>query len=223
MSVQVIVERGRLALAGVPRLQRRHLRRDVHVLRVGCRENAAVRRLEVRHLQDLLGAEVAEIDHADAAVRAVVDVKPAAVILAVGLAQRRVMRVAPPQVGLAVGDGVVGRVRSARGPLPERALRPVGAVAIALPRLGCEDGNRLQQPHRRHANHVHLARMTARREQHVFVAPSRRHEGLEGPGGVLGAQTARLRNLEEPCLSAGPQLAARDRRRCYQHERHHHE
>ena len=38
-----------------------------------------------------------EVDHADPAVRAVVDVEPAAVVLAVGLAQRRVVRVSPAQ------------------------------------------------------------------------------------------------------------------------------
>ena len=39
------------------------------------------------HVNDLLGLEVAEVDHRDAAVRAIVDVEEAPVVLAVGLAR----------------------------------------------------------------------------------------------------------------------------------------
>ncbi len=46
-------------------------------------------------LDDLLGFEVAEINHADSSMRFVIDKEPLAIVFAVGFTQRRVMGVAP--------------------------------------------------------------------------------------------------------------------------------
>jgi hypothetical protein len=91
VAIQVIVEGDPLAFARVPRLEGRDFRRDVDVLRIRRGEDAAVRRLQIGHVQHLFRPEVAQIDHADAAVRAVVDIEPAAVVVAVGLAQCRMV------------------------------------------------------------------------------------------------------------------------------------
>ena len=65
----------------------------------------------------------------------------------------------------------------------KRLLRPVGTVAVTLPRLRRKDGDGLQQPHRRHPDDVDLTGVSAGGEQQVFVASA-------GGTNVLNARAA---------------------------------
>ena len=83
-----LLQRHELVLVGG-----RILRRLDHVVGVLGDEGAAVGGLEQRVDHDLLGFEVVQVDHRDARVGLVVDEQPAAVVLAVGLGDRRVVGV----------------------------------------------------------------------------------------------------------------------------------
>jgi len=160
----------------------------VDVLGVRGREHAAVRGLQVRQVEDLLGLEVAQVDHADAPVGAVVDVDPAAVVVAVGLRERRVVRVTPAQRLL-----VLRRV----GALLEDLLAPVGTEAVAGPGVGGEDGDGLEQLHRRHADDVDLAGVPTGGEHQVVVVFARGDVGGQRGLRLLPGQAAFARGERE--------------------------
>src|SRR5581483_6386104 len=82
---------GRCLWAGAPRSARRPAR-----IRCWRDERAAVQARDVRDgPQNLLRLHVAQVNARDAVVRVVVDEEPAPVVIAFGLAERRVMHVAP--------------------------------------------------------------------------------------------------------------------------------
>ena len=178
--LQMVLDRDLAAGRGVPAGERGDLGGDVDVAGVRGGEDAAVRGLDVGDLQHLLGPEVGEVDHPDPPVRAIVDVDPAPVVVAVGFRQRRMVAVAPAQ-----RLAVVRRHASGR----ERRLRPVGAVAVPLPRLRREDGDGLEQAHRGDAEGQDLSGVSARREQHVVVVLAGRDERLERVRRVLRGQS----------------------------------
>ena len=145
-------------------------RRDVHVLAVRRDEAPAVRGLQVRHVEDLLGLEVAQIDHRDPAVRPVVDVEVPTVVRALGLRERRVVGVAP-------GERV--RLRRVRA-LAQHDVALVGAVAVALPRVRREHRDHLRAGASTARRSTHdLAGVPARRHHEVLVVLAARHVGLQ--------------------------------------------
>ena len=163
------------------------------VLGVRRHERAAVVRDHELVDHDLLGLEVPKIDHGDARVRLVVDEEELAVVVAVGLGERRVVRVAPEDllvVHLALGEHV---------------HRLLGAEAPALPGLGGEHGDDLEEPHRGHPDHQDLPGVAARREQQVVVHLTGRHEGLQSRRDVGLAQATGLRDVSDiarrPCAA----------------------
>jgi hypothetical protein len=109
---------------------------------------------------DLLGDEVREVDDRDPRVGLVVDEDELAVVVAGGLGQRRVVHVGPRDVAagaVATGEHALGLI----------------AVAVALPRLGREHADVLEDAHARHADHDEVAAVTARRErQYSSCRPS---------------------------------------------------
>jgi hypothetical protein len=134
----------------------------------------------VRIRDDLLGLEVAEIDHRDAGIGLVVDEEVLPVVVASGFRERGMMRVAP-------GDIMIGHA-----PVGHQLLVFLGAGRVPLPGLRREHGDHLEEAHRRHADHHDLPGMTARAEQEVLVHPPRGLVGLErgqdvGVGEVAGA------------------------------------
>ena len=154
---------------GALRHRAREARRHHRVLGVGRHERRGVVAVQVGHrAQDLLGLEVAQVDARQPAVH-LVDEEPAAVVVALGLRERRMVRVAPREL----------------------AQHLLGIVIETVPRggVGREDRNGGQMPHRREAVDVHLPGVAARREHVVLVQVARRHVGLlRGHGQVrLGA------------------------------------
>ncbi|TLD45613.1 MAG: hypothetical protein FAZ92_02125 [Accumulibacter sp.] len=130
-------------------LQRcRVLRRLDHVLGVRRDEGTAVFGLEDRVDDDLLGLEVAQVDHRQPRVRLVVDEQELAVVLALRLRDRRVVRVAP-------GDFLA----------VDPTLRQDGfrafVEAVALPGLGSEHTDVLENAHRGDAIDDHLPGLAA--------------------------------------------------------------
>jgi hypothetical protein len=112
---------------------------------------------DVGVLDDLLGAEVAQVDHGHARVGLVVDEDPLAVVVAVGLAQRRVMGVAHANLDAIDVAGI------------QDLLGGDIADAVALPGFGREDGDILEDAHGGHADHDQVARVAARGEEIVLI------------------------------------------------------
>jgi len=108
---------------------------------------------------------------------------------------RRVVRVAP---------GDVLAVDPAGGQDGFRAL----VETVALPRLGSEHSDVLEDAHRRDAVDDHLTRLTAGREGNEFVALAGRHVGLRRSQDVLLRQAATLHHI----LQRLGRLQAADRR-----------
>jgi len=186
--------------------RRRVLRRLDDVLGVRRGEGAAVFGLEDRVDDDLLGLEVAQVDHRQPRVGLVVDEQELAVVLALRLGDRRVVRVAPGDV-LAV----------------DPALRQDGFRAfvetVALPRLGSEHTDVLENAHRGDAIDDHLPGLAAGREGDELVALAGRYVGLGRSQDVLLRKAATLHHI----LQRFGRLQAADRRtaepRCEQHRR----
>ena len=164
-------------------LQRRGVLRGLDdVLGVRADEGAAVFGLEDRVDHDLLGLEVAQIDHGDARVGLVVDEEELAVILAVGLGNCRVVRIAPGDV-LAVDLA-----------LCQHGLG-VLVVAVALPGLGGEYADVLEDAHRRHGVDDDLAALAAGTEGDEFVALAGRHIGFRRSQKVLLGKVAAFQDI----------------------------
>ncbi len=119
--------------------------------------------VEDRVGDDLLGFEIAEIDDRQPAVRLVIDEEELTVILAPGLAQGGMVRIPP---GERPPPDTGGRARG-------RQRRLLHAVAVALPRLGREDGDAAQDPHRWEPDRQHLPRVAARCKHDIFIELSR--------------------------------------------------
>ncbi|EXI83786.1 MAG: hypothetical protein AW11_04070 [Candidatus Accumulibacter regalis] len=154
------------------RQRRRILRSLDHVLGVGRDEGAAMLGLVDRVDDDLLGFEIAQVDHRQAWVGLVVDEQELAIVLTLGLRHRRVVRVTPGNV-LAV-DLALGKDR----------LRAF-VKAIALPGFRREHTDVLEDAHRRHTIDDDLSRLATGRESDELVALSGRHIGLGGGEQVL--------------------------------------
>ncbi len=133
------------------------------VLGVRRDERRAVNARDVRDgPEDLLRLEVAQVDPRHAAVH-VVDEEPAAVVVAVGFREGRVVHVAPGQVA-------------------EHRLRLV-VIAVARGRVGRVHRDRRKVAHRGDAVDVDLARVASRGEQVELVEVARRDVGLLGGDG----------------------------------------
>jgi hypothetical protein len=161
-----------------------------HVLGVRRDEGGAVVGLEDRIGDDLHRREVLEIDHRHARVGLVADEEEFAVVIAIGLAQVRMMGVAPAHLHAAA---IARR---------QHALGLVVARPPALPRLGREDGDVLEDAHARDAEHEDLPRLTARGEDVVVVLPPGRHVGLEGGRHVGVGEAPRLHQLRDAGAAA---------------------
>ena len=171
----VVVERG------VAAAQRRGVLAALDdPLGVGRDEGSAVVHVGDRVLDDLLGLEVLQVDHGDARMGLVVDEDELAVVVAGRLRERRVVGVRP--VDWLVGSRVAGG---------QDVLGADRADAPALPRLGREDADDLEQAHRRQADHEHLPAVAARAEHHVLVVRATGHVGLQRGRHVVGRQAAR--------------------------------
>ncbi len=144
---------------------------------------------QVGVLDDLLGFEVAQVDHGHAGARLVVDEQELAVIVAGRLAQGRVVGVAHADLGVADVAAV------------QDFLGVLGAVAVALPRFGRKDGDALEDAHRGDADDDNGAGLAAGHEEVVFVQlaagrvghhsgahVSRRQAALVGYGDDVGGQ-----------------------------------
>ena len=162
----------------LPADRRGVLRAFDHVFGVGRDERAAVVVDGIRVLDQLLGLEVAQIDHRQAGVGLVVDEHELAVVLALRLRDVGVVRVAPLQLA------AVGHVAA----LQDFVGRT--AETVALPRLGGEHGQHFQDAHRRHADDQHLPGLAAGREHDVRVGLAGRHVGLDGGVHVIRRQAA---------------------------------
>jgi hypothetical protein len=160
------------------------LRRLHHVLGVGRDEGAAMLRLEEGIDDDLLGLEVVQVDDGDPGIRLVVDEQPAAVVVAVGLRQGGM-------VGIAVGD-----VLAANAPLGEHGLGLV-IEAVALPGLGGEDPDVLEDAHRRDAIDDDLAGLAAGTESQVLIACAGGRVGLGCGQQILFRQATALHHAFE--------------------------
>ncbi len=152
------------------------------VVGVGRHERAAVVADGDRVLDDLLHFKVAQVDDRHAGVGLVVDEQEVTVIVTVGLAEGRMMGVGPGE-RLAV-DGLTT--------LSQNFLRAQLAIAEALPRLRGEDGDLLQDAHRRQTNDVHLARLAAGGELIVLVVLAAGGVGLDRGGDVGRGQATLL-------------------------------
>jgi hypothetical protein len=163
--------------------QRRGILRGLdHVLGVGTDEGAAVLRLEDRVDHDLLGLEVAQVDHRQARVGLVVDEQELAVVLAVGFGNGRMVGIAP------------GNVLAVDAALLQHVLRAF-VEAIALPGLRREYADVLEDAHRGNRIDDHLARLTAGTEGDEFIALAGWHVSLRRRQQILLAQPARLQHV----------------------------
>ena len=165
----------------------RILRRFGDVIGVRADESAAMLGGEDRVLDDLLGLEVAQVDHRDAGRILVIDEQPLTIGLAIGLGQGRVMGIAP-QHGF--------RLALDHGAFLQDALGLV-VEAVTLPGLGSEDADILQDAHGRNAVDDHLTALTTRAEHHELVDLAGRIVGLGGGHDVVFGQSTTLHDILE--------------------------
>ena len=131
-----------------------------------------------RILHDLRRLEARQVDHGDARIHLIVDEQELPIVVAIGLAERRMVRVTVRD-HLFTDAAVI-----------ETALRSV-RKAPARVGVGGENRDHLEDPHRRHSEHEDLAAASARGEHEVFVVLSEWHEGLERGSNVGGRHLTR--------------------------------
>jgi hypothetical protein len=165
-------------------------RRDVGVLGVRCNAHA-VGGSQVGDVDDLLGLEVAEVDHPDPTVGPVVDVEPTTVVLSGRLRERGMVTVAPAELA------ALGRICSGL----EHTFPQVGTEAVARIGVTGEDRDDLEQAHRGDADNLDLTQVPGGREHVVGVVLARRHHRLKGAAGLVPRQP--------PARRQGTQLPVR--------------
>jgi hypothetical protein len=180
--------------------RRRVLGRLDHVLGVLGDEGAAVLGLEDGVHDDLLRLEVVQVDDGQPRIRLVVDEQILPVVVPVRLGDGRVVRVTP------------GDFASVDAALVEDRLRLV-VEPVGLPGLGVEDGDVLEDAHRRHAVDDHHPALPARAERDELVAAAGGRIGLHRRQQVLLGESPLLHHLLKRLGSARTRGPAAKRRR----------
>ena len=162
--------------------RRRVLARFDDVLGVRRDEGRAVVTLNQRRGDDLLRDEVVQVDDRDASVGLVVHEDVLAVVLTLGLGERRMVHVAPRDLLAEAAPHVEDRAG-------------LVAVPVALPGLWREHADVLQDTHRGNADDDHVAAVAARGEGEILVLLARGRVGLKRCAHIGFSQPALLHQI----------------------------